>query len=237
MMLPLRPLNAAAVRSCRLARGHIPRSLPQLLLPGAIANRRHLATPIDSSISTRSTVIQLLSSIGSKREVQQYLSHFNSVSSNQFAVIKVGGAIITDHMNALVSALAFLYQIGLFPVVVHGAGPQLNKILEASGVEPQFEGGIRITDGKTLGIARSLFLQENLKLVESLEELGKLCAPVVKRFSTSLSSRTPISDHFASSRSTCTTDNIRSLRGGISRQRQIRFGGSHHTRSPATDTR
>lgn len=51
-------------------------------------------------------------------------------------------------MNALVSALAFLYQIGLFPVVVHGAGPQLNKILEDSGVEPQFEGGIRITDGK-----------------------------------------------------------------------------------------
>lgn len=103
---------------------------------------------------------------------------FSSVSSNKFAVIKVGGAIITEHMNALVSALAFLYQIGLFPVVVHGAGPQLNKILEASGVEPEFEGGIRITDGKTLGIARSLFLQENLKLVESLEELGVRARPI-----------------------------------------------------------
>ena len=103
---------------------------------------------------------------------------FSSVSSNKFAVIKVGGAIITEHMNALVSALAFLYQIGLFPVVVHGAGPQLNKILQASGVEPEFEGGIRITDGKTLGIARSLFLQENLKLVESLEELGVRARPI-----------------------------------------------------------
>ncbi len=103
---------------------------------------------------------------------------FSSVSSNRFAVIKVGGAIITEHMNALVSALAFLYQIGLFPVVVHGAGPQLNKILEASGVEPEFEGGIRITDGKTLGIARSLFLQENLKLAESLEELGVRARPI-----------------------------------------------------------
>ena len=81
-------------------------------------------------------------------------------------------------MNALVSALAFLYQIGLFPVVVHGAGPQLNRILEASGVQPEFEGGIRITDGKTLGVARSLFLQENLKLVESLEELGVRARPL-----------------------------------------------------------
>ena len=76
------------------------------------------------------------------------------------------------------SALAFLYQIGLFPVVVHGAGPQLNRILEASGVEPQFEDGIRVTDGKTLEIARSLFLQENLKLVESLEDLGVRARPI-----------------------------------------------------------
>ena len=148
------------------------------LLPALTISKRHYATILDSSLSTRSTVVQLLSNIGSKREVQQYLSHFTSVSSNQFAVIKVGGAIITDHLNALVSALAFLYQIGLFPVVVHGAGPQLNKILEDSGVEPQFEGGIRITDGKTLGIARSLFLRENLKLVESLEELGVRARPL-----------------------------------------------------------
>ena len=75
-------------------------------------------------------------------------------------------------MSALTSSLAFLYNIGLFPVILHGAGPQLNQILEKSGVEPQFEGGIRITDGKTLGIARTLFLEENLKLAESLETLG-----------------------------------------------------------------
>ena len=37
-------------------------------------------------------------------------------------VIKVGGAIITEHLEALISALAFLAQIGLYPVVVHGAG-------------------------------------------------------------------------------------------------------------------
>ena len=161
-MLLLRSPAAVAVRGCRLARRHALN--PRTLLPTSTTSRRHYATILDSSLSTRSTVVQLLSNIGSKREVQQYLSHFTSVSSNQFAVIKVGGAIITEHMNALVSALAFLYQIGLFPVVVHGAGPQLNKILEASGVEPQFEGGIRITDGKTLEVRFTNILRYDCRL-------------------------------------------------------------------------
>jgi len=123
-------------------------------------------------------VVQLLSNIGSKREVQQYLSHFSSVSSQQFAVIKVGGAILTEHLQTLSSALAFLNHVGLYPVVVHGAGPQLNKIIEDSGVEPQFEDGIRVTDPKTLGIARALFLEENLRLVEELERLGIRARPI-----------------------------------------------------------
>ncbi|KAI9750956.1 MAG: Protein arg-6, mitochondrial [Chaenotheca gracillima] len=135
-------------------------------------------SPEAAHLSTRSTVIQLLSNIGSKREVQQYLSHFSSVSSQQFAVIKVGGAIITEHLQALTSALAFLNHVGLFPVVVHGAGPQLNRMLESAGVEPQFEDGIRITDGKTLALARSLFFEENLKLTEELENLGVRARPI-----------------------------------------------------------
>ncbi|OAX77653.1 N-acetyl-gamma-glutamyl-phosphate reductase, partial [Emergomyces africanus] len=140
--------------------------------------RRHYSPQSPPHLSTRSTVVQLLSNIGSKREVQQYLSHFTSVSSQQFAVIKVGGAIITEHLQTLSSALAFLNHVGLYPIVVHGAGPQLNKMLEAAGVEPQFEDGIRVTDGKTLALARSLFLEENLKLVEELESLGVRARPI-----------------------------------------------------------
>lgn len=143
-----------------------------------ISPQRSYATNTDLRSSTRSTVVQLLSNIGSKREVQQYLSHFSSVSSQQFAVIKVGGAILTEHLQTLSSALAFLNHVGLYPVVVHGAGPQLNKILEDSGVEPQFEEGIRVTDPKTLGIARALFLEENLRLVEELERLGVRARPI-----------------------------------------------------------
>ena len=122
--------------------------------------------------------MQLLSNIGSKREVQQYLQLFNSASPQQFAVIKVGGAILTDHLETLSSALLFLNSVNLYPVVVHGAGPQLNKLLESAGVEPQFEDGIRITDGKTLAVARELFLEENLKLVNELERVGVRARPI-----------------------------------------------------------
>jgi len=128
--------------------------------------------------SARSAVINVLNNIGSKREVQQYLAQFTSVSSQQFAVIKVGGAILTDYLDELCASLRNLNQMGLFPVIIHGAGPQLNKLLEEAGVEPQYNEGIRITDGKTLGIARKLFLEENSKLVEALESWGVRARPI-----------------------------------------------------------
>jgi N-acetyl-gamma-glutamyl-phosphate reductase/acetylglutamate kinase len=180
-MLALRSTAGAVARRARTAASRLPstsvRTLPKAAAAVALTTRREYAASSDS-FSTRSTVVQLLSNIGSKREVQQYLSHFSSVSSQQFAVIKVGGAIITEHLESLTSALAFLNHVGLFPVVVHGAGPQLNKLLEDAGVEPQFEEGIRVTDGKTLAVARKLFLEENLKLVEKLEEMGVRARPI-----------------------------------------------------------
>ncbi|TQS37242.1 hypothetical protein Golomagni_02291 [Golovinomyces magnicellulatus] len=151
---------------------------PRLCLTFKASNERRKYSTSSDSYLTRSMVIQLLSNIGSKREVKQYLSYFSSVSSQQFAVIKVGGAIITEHLESLTSALVFLNHVGLFPVVVHGAGPQLNKLLEDAGIKPHFEEGIRVTDSKTLAVARRLFLEENLKLVEKLEDMGVHARPI-----------------------------------------------------------
>ncbi|KAI9744645.1 MAG: Protein arg-6, mitochondrial [Claussenomyces sp. TS43310] len=181
-MLSLRCTARAAARRAQRTVARLPttplRFLPPAALNSTIISKRQYSASTSDNFSTRSTVVQLLSNIGSKREVQQYLSHFSSVSSQQFAVIKVGGAIITEHLESLTSALAFLNHVGLFPVVVHGAGPQLNRLLEDAGVEPQFEEGIRVTDGKTLAVARKLFLEENLKLVEKLEQMGVRARPI-----------------------------------------------------------
>ncbi|PRT56286.1 Protein ARG5,6, mitochondrial [Wickerhamiella sorbophila] len=131
-----------------------------------------------ASTPTRSTVIQLLDNIGSKREVEQYLKYFTSVDSQQFAVIKVGGAIITQEMPQLVSALAFLYHVGLYPIVLHGTGPQINQLLENEGVEPEYIDGIRVTDSNTMKVVRQCFLEQNLRLVDALEKMGVRARPI-----------------------------------------------------------
>lgn len=127
---------------------------------------------------TRSTVVQLLNNISTKREVEQYLKYFTSVSQQQFAIIKVGGAIISDNLQELASCLAFLYHVGLYPIVLHGTGPQVNGRLEAQGIEPDYIDGIRITDEHTMSVVRQCFLEQNLKLVNALEKLGVRARPI-----------------------------------------------------------
>lgn len=92
-------------------------------------------------------------------------------------MIKVGGAVL-DQVDELALNLSFLYKLGLYPVVLHGGGPQLNNILESAGVIPDYSDGIRLTDEKTLGIARRVFMEENLKLVDALEKLGTRARPI-----------------------------------------------------------
>lgn len=143
-----------------------------------IASAGSSFTPFKRSYSTRSTVIQLLNNIGSKREVEQYLKYFTSVSQQQFAVIKVGGAIITNQLPELASCLAFLYHVGLYPIVLHGTGPQINELLENEGVEPEYIDGIRITNPKTMEVVRKCFLEQNLRLVTALEKMGVHARPI-----------------------------------------------------------
>lgn len=120
---------------------------------------------------TRDTIVRLLSNMGSQKEVHQYLKRFSQVDSSQFAVVKVGGAILEKELKELASALAFLQRVGLTPIVIHGAGPQLSAELEKQGIEPKFIDGLRVTDGKTLGIARKVMQKVNLDLVEALQKL------------------------------------------------------------------
>lgn len=92
--------------------------------------------------------MRLLYSIGTKREVERHLRIFSSSSHPsqpaKFAVIKIGGAVLDD-LDELALSLSFLYRVGLYPVVLHGAGPQLNDILEREGVVPDYIDGIRVT--------------------------------------------------------------------------------------------
>ena len=120
---------------------------------------------------TRKTIVRLLSSMGSAKEIQQYLKRFSQIDAKRFAVVKVGGAVLRDELADLTSSLTFLQQVGLTPIVLHGAGPQLDEELSAAGIEKQTVDGLRVTSPKTLAIVRKVFQQQNLKLVEALQTM------------------------------------------------------------------
>jgi acetylglutamate kinase len=126
---------------------------------------------VETHKHTRKTIVRLLSSMGSAKEIQQYLRRFSELDSKRFAVVKVGGAVLRDELQDLASSLTFLQQVGLTPIVLHGAGPQLDEELSAAGIVKQTVNGLRITSPKALGIVRKVFMQQNLKLVEALQAM------------------------------------------------------------------
>jgi acetylglutamate kinase len=120
-------------------------------------------------IQTRQTIVRLLSSMASAKEISQYLKRFSQLDAKRFAVVKVGGAVLRDDLEALTSSLAFLQDVGLTPIVIHGAGPQLDEELLAAGIEKQTVNGLRVTSPEALAIVRRVFHTQNLKLVEALQ--------------------------------------------------------------------
>ena len=128
--------------------------------------------PMTSRTDIRSAIVQLLSSMSGSKEVRTYLQRFSTVEADRFAVIKIGGAIIEEELEATAAALAFLHQVGLTPVVIHGGGPQLDKALAERGVTSDKIDGLRVTTPDVLDVARKVFLDQNLKLVEAVRAQG-----------------------------------------------------------------
>ncbi|MDO8800522.1 acetylglutamate kinase [Phenylobacterium sp.] len=70
-------------------------------------------------------------------------------------VIKYGGhAMGEESVARLFAADAVLLKLlGLHPVVVHGGGPQISRMLDRAGVKSTFIDGLRVTDEATMEVA------------------------------------------------------------------------------------
>jgi acetylglutamate kinase len=73
---------------------------------------------------------------------------------NKTVVVKYGGHAMGDNTlgKAFARDIALLKQSGVNPIVVHGGGPQIAAMLARMGIESRFEGGLRVTDEKTVEI-------------------------------------------------------------------------------------
>lgn len=69
-------------------------------------------------------------------------------------VVKYGGHAMGDPElgQAFARDIALLKQSGVNPIVVHGGGPQIGAMLKQIGIESKFEGGLRVTDQRTVEI-------------------------------------------------------------------------------------
>ncbi len=96
-------------------------------------------------------------------------------------VIKFGGnAMINEDLKrAFAADMVYLRQVGVFPVVVHGGGPQISAELERRGIPSEFRGGLRVTSAEALEVVREVLTSRvGPELAALINEYGDLAEPI-----------------------------------------------------------
>jgi acetylglutamate kinase len=94
---------------------------------------------------------------------------------DQIIVVKFGGHAMVDQKLASQFArdMVMLKVCGLNPIVVHGGGPQINKMLDKLAVKPEFRDGLRVTDKETMEIVEMVLAGSiNKAIVASIQQAG-----------------------------------------------------------------
>ena len=106
-----------------------------------------------------------------------WLKKFN----DQIIVVKFGGnAMVSEELTrAFAEDMVYLRTVGIKPVVVHGGGPQITKMLERLGIESEFRGGYRVTSPEAMEVVRMVLTgQVSRDLVGHMNEHGPLAASI-----------------------------------------------------------
>ncbi|MFP6714645.1 MAG: acetylglutamate kinase [Alphaproteobacteria bacterium] len=90
-------------------------------------------------------------------------------------VIKFGGHAMDDDTLADLFArdVVLLKQVGINPVVVHGGGPQIDRMLERLKIQSSFIDGLRVTDAATVEIVEMVLAGSiNKQVVSAINRAG-----------------------------------------------------------------
>ena len=94
---------------------------------------------------------------------------------DKIIVVKYGGHAMTDPKLAQQFArdMVMLKVCGLNPIVVHGGGPQINKMLDKLDVKAEFRDGLRVTDAETMAVVEMVLAGSiNKSIVSSIQQAG-----------------------------------------------------------------
>lgn len=104
-------------------------------------------------------------------EALPYIQRF----AGKTLVIKYGGnAMIDDDLkNNFARDVVLLKAVGINPIIVHGGGPQIGKLLERIGKESKFIDGMRVTDSETMDVVEMVLGgQVNKSIVNLINNHG-----------------------------------------------------------------
>lgn len=90
--------------------------------------------------------------------------------TNKYVVIKYGGNAMNNPeiIKTILQDVAALKTVGVYPVVVHGGGPEINAMLARVGKESRFVNGLRVTDEETMDIVQMVLCGKINKNICSL---------------------------------------------------------------------
>jgi acetylglutamate kinase len=89
-------------------------------------------------------------------EALPYIREFHGKT----VVIKYGGAAMTDPAlkEEFARDVVLLKYVGMNPIVVHGGGPEITSYMEQLGLPVQFVDGLRVSDEKTVEVAKMVLV-------------------------------------------------------------------------------
>ncbi|WP_096198984.1 acetylglutamate kinase [Bacillus sp. FJAT-45350] len=92
---------------------------------------------------------------------------------NEIVVVKCGGSTIAELSDDFFVSLKALKDAGKSPVIVHGGGPEINKLLQVLKIESEFINGLRKTTADVLDTAEMVLCGKvNKRLVQKLHQAG-----------------------------------------------------------------
>ena len=93
---------------------------------------------------------------------------------NKTLVIKYGGSAMTEEgQETIILDVILMKYVGMRPVIVHGGGPQIDRVIRKMGLEPKFVDGLRVTDAETMRVVEMVLIGEiNSNLVSLINRHG-----------------------------------------------------------------
>jgi len=94
---------------------------------------------------------------------------------DKVVVIKFGGNAMGDPalMDRFARDVVLMKQCNLHPIIVHGGGPQIGKMLERLGLGTEFIDGLRVTDKATVEVVEMVLSGSiNKEIVTAINQAG-----------------------------------------------------------------